>query len=255
MKLRLLSDLHLEFADFSPPSIDADLIVLAGDIWLQDKGIRWAAETFPPERIVYVLGNHEPYRGDLNETISRCRETAKRCGICFLEDDVAVISGVRVIGAVLWSDFRLQGDDQQRRRAMHLANRQVNDFRLIVVSDRDGRRRRLTARDVAARHAASRQFIERELSRPFPGRTVVATHFLPSPLSICERFQGDPLNPYFCSDLTALILEWQPDLWLHGHTHDSCDYAIGRTRVLCNPRGYLPDEPNPRFRPDLVVAL
>jgi Icc-related predicted phosphoesterase len=30
----------------------------------------------------------------------------------------------------------------------------------------------------------------------------------------------------------------RPALWLHGHTHGSCDYKLGDTRVVCNPMGY-----------------
>ena len=26
-----------------------------------------------------------------------------------------------------------------------------------------------------------------------------------------------------------------PDLWVHGHTHNSFDYTLGRTRVVVNP--------------------
>jgi Icc-related predicted phosphoesterase len=255
VKIRILSDLHLEFADFTPPQTSADVIVLAGDIWLRDLGVFWAAETFPPEKTVYVLGNHEAYRENLDETVARCRATAKRRGIRFLENDVAVIAGIRFVGAILWSDFCLMGNDFDRRYAMHLADRQINDFRLISVTDRMKRRRRLAAQDMAVRHMASRQFIECELKRPFPGPTVIVTHFLPTPLSISEKFRGDPLNPYFCSDLTAVIEEWQPDLWVHGHTHESCDYSIRKTRVICNPRGYLPHEAKPHFCPDLIVDL
>ncbi|MEO3430150.1 metallophosphoesterase [Pelagibius sp. CAU 1746] len=250
-----MSDLHLEFADFSPPPIDADVIVLAGDIWLRDFGVTWAAETFPPEKTVYVLGNHEPYREDLDETVARCRETARKRGVRFLEDDVAVIAGVRFIGATLWSDFKLLGHGFERRYAMNLADWHINDFRRITVSDDMGRRLRFSTRHAAARHIASRRFIEGELNRRFSGPTVIVSHFLPSPLSISEKFRGDPYNPYFCSNLTALIEEWQPELWIHGHTHESCDYSIGRTRVICNPRGYLPHEANPRFRADLTVPL
>jgi len=32
MKIRVLSDLHLEFRDWVPPESDADVVVLAGDI-------------------------------------------------------------------------------------------------------------------------------------------------------------------------------------------------------------------------------
>jgi hypothetical protein len=35
--------------------------------------------------------------------------------------------------------------------------------------------------------------------------------------------------------------------------HDSVDYEIGRTRVLCNPRDYYGD--NPAFDPALVVEV
>ena len=44
-------------------------------------------------------------------------------------------------------------------------------------------------------------------------------------------------------------------LWIHGHTHASCDYLIGKTRVLCNPRGYAPDDLNPCFDPYLIVTI
>ena len=30
-------------------------------------------------------------------------------------------------------------------------------------------------------------------------------------------------------------------LWVHGHNHQTVDYNIGSTRVVCNPLGY-PDE-------------
>jgi hypothetical protein len=42
MKIRVLSDLHLEFAGWTPPPADADVIVLAGDIHVGVRGIEWA---------------------------------------------------------------------------------------------------------------------------------------------------------------------------------------------------------------------
>jgi hypothetical protein len=32
MRIRVLSDLHLEFFDWVPPPVEADVVVLAGDI-------------------------------------------------------------------------------------------------------------------------------------------------------------------------------------------------------------------------------
>ena len=36
--------------------------------------------------------------------------------------------------------------------------------------------------------------------------------------------------------------ESEAQLWVHGHIHYCCDYTLGKTRVLANPRGY-PTEP------------
>jgi hypothetical protein len=42
-------------------------------------------------------------------------------------------------------------------------------------------------------------------------------------------------------------------LWIHGHTHESFDYVVNSTRVVCNPRGYAPMELNEAFDPVLTV--
>jgi Icc-related predicted phosphoesterase len=50
------------------------------------------------------------------------------------------------------------------------------------------------------------------------------------------------MNAFFVCDMTAHISERQPKLWIHGHSHDRCDYLLGTTRVVANPLGY-PSEP------------
>src|SRR5258706_1468382 len=47
LRIRIYSDLHLEFAPFLPPADDADVIVLAGDIANGAAGIGGGRETFP----------------------------------------------------------------------------------------------------------------------------------------------------------------------------------------------------------------
>jgi hypothetical protein len=47
------------------------------------------------------------------------------------------------------------------------------------------------------------------------------------------------------------------DLWVHGHTHSSFDYKLGKTRIICNPRGYpgtFGDMGND-FNPNLIVEI
>jgi hypothetical protein len=75
-------------------------------------------------------------------------------------------------------------------------------------------------------------------------------------LSIPDRFQFDPvcINPCYASHLDHLLGP-PVSVWIHGHTHDSLDYMQSGTRVVCNPRGYVPMEINPRFDPELVVEV
>jgi predicted phosphodiesterase len=65
MKIRILSDLHLEFRHWTPPEADADVIVLAGDIHVGIHGVEWARRSFPLNPVVYVPGNHEFYGGHM----------------------------------------------------------------------------------------------------------------------------------------------------------------------------------------------
>ena len=85
---------------------------------------------------------------------------------------------------------------------------------------------------------------------------VVVGHHTPSYQSIMGRYVGDKLNGAYASDLTDFI-ETHPQikLWTHGHIHNSADYMIGSTRILCNPRGYYGYEENENFKPEMVVEV
>ncbi|KAF5271786.1 hypothetical protein FQR65_LT17593 [Abscondita terminalis] len=63
MKIQIISDLHQEFG-MSELSFDkADIVVFAGDINLGIKGIQWIQSTIKSKPVIYVLGNHEYYKG------------------------------------------------------------------------------------------------------------------------------------------------------------------------------------------------
>ncbi|MFZ1641033.1 MAG: hypothetical protein WAV07_06250 [Candidatus Contendobacter sp.] len=61
------------------------------------------------------------------------------------------------------------------------------------------------------------------------------------------------MSPAFVSNLEDLL--GPARLWIHGHTHDTFDYLVADTQVLCNPRGYAPFELNPAFNPALVIEV
>ena len=62
------------------------------------------------------------------------------------------------------------------------------------------------------------------------------------------------MKAYICADLHCEFhADGGRELWVHGHTHDSTDYQLGRTMVLCNPLGYAGVEVNPFFKTDEAV--
>jgi hypothetical protein len=276
VKLLLLSDLHLEFAPFAPDpqAVDeADVVVLAGDIDKGAKGIRWAAETFPGKPVVYVAGNHEFYGGQWDATLAEMRAEAKPLGIHFLEDDAVELGGIRFVGCTLWTDFNYFPSAGLERRkgsmqaaAMQDAERGMNDFRLIKadplpdVQNTAGSTRgdRLTAQHTLDRHKWSLGFLGVELNGGGlpPTRTVVVVHHAPRAESVAPRYADHSLNPAFASRLPDDLLTGAT-LWVHGHTHASCSYQVGSTRVECNPRGYPLSGggfENPAFNPGLLVS-
>jgi hypothetical protein len=72
-----------------------------------------------------------------------------------------------------------------------------------------------------------------------------------------KRAAGSLLNACFVSDAERLIDGRRTRLWIHGHTHDSFDYWVNGTRVLCNPRGYARNgvNENPLFDPNFLVEI
>ena len=131
------------------------------------------------------------------------------------------------------------------------AERLMNDYRRVRLSPGYGK---LRAHDTARLHRRSLQWLREEIPRHAGRKIVVVTHHAPSLQSVPDRFRDDPVSAAYASPLDAFVASSGVHLWVHGHVHDSADYTIGGTRVLCNPRGY-PSEINERFQAGLVVDV
>ena len=256
MKIRLLSDLHLEFANWRPPPCDEDVVILAGDIAEGRSGIAWARKYFHDKPVLYIPGNHEYYGRDIDELRESLRASGRTHDVHVLDGDELIVDGVRFLGATLWTDFGISGNDPETvEAAMQKCQEGMADFHVIRRWGSS-----LRPEDTREIHQAQRDWLRRALSgctplgEGFTGPTVVVTHHAPSPRSIAPRFVGDTLNPAFASDVTDLMGP-QVALWIHGHMHNSSDYVERGTRVVCNPRGYMPLEPNPDFDPMLIVEV
>lgn len=243
-----MSDLHLELGEWTPPPLDVDAIVLAGDVMHGVGGIAWAARTFAGTPVLYVLGNHENWEHDADDIRRGVAEAAAGTPNVRVLDhsEHYLAEGVRVLGCTLWVDYRIHGADMQAQRMAEMAET-ANDFKNFSY-----RQRRCTPQDVLEWHTASRAWLEERLAAARPDETtIVVTHHAPSLQSLSPHRRARPMIVGAASDLEDMIVRTRPALWIHGHTHDDADYLIGATRIVSRQRGTPKNE---GYQP-LVVSL
>jgi Icc-related predicted phosphoesterase len=248
MRLHILSDLHVEFGPVRPSAVEADVVVLAGDVHTGENGFHWIQQNYPKVPVLYVLGNHEFYGENIPLLTRSIKELAKGSNVHVLENDRLELGDIVFLGATLWTDFRLYGDVVL---AEAIAATSMMDFQRIRTTPYYHRFRPPDARRL---HAESVTWLKRQIEEARGRKLVIVTHHAPSPRSISERYRGDPLNPAFASNLESIIESSGAALWVHGHIHQHADYMVGSTRVIGNPRGY-PQEGYTGFDPALVIEV
>lgn len=247
MKIQLYSDLHLEFEAFESAYDKADVVVFAGDIEIGVKGIRWLNSIGIDKPIIYVLGNHEYYKNTYPSLLSKAKEEIAGSNIHLLENESINIDGVNFHGCTLWTDFELFGDP---RIAGYECQQVMTDFKKIRKLPGYSK---LRALDVSLIHHKSRQWLSDSL-KSSTGPNVVVTHHAPSVQSAPEKHKEDIVTSAYASNMEAFIKEHEPNIWLHGHMHNSSNYLVGSCRVVCNPRGYK-GEFNPDFKHEMLIDV
>jgi len=245
LRLAIVSDIHVECAPWEPRRVDADVIVLGGDIATTPEAYRAVVEDVhernPDARIFCLLGNHEFYGLDLATAPAAYAKALTMPGVDLLDCGAVTIDGWRFAGATMWSDLSDPLDAETARQRM-------NDYRMIR-----NRGPLLTPKTTTQVFRRAVAFIRHEMEDHPGGRTVVLTHHAPSFHSAGPHGHDD-LTPAYCSGLNWLIRTHGPALWIHGHTHSVEDYVIGRTRIVANPRGYAGRELT-GWNPGLVIDL
>lgn len=247
MKLAIASDLHLEF-DKNLIKLNildqphADILILAGDIivgkYLLDDEESLYFQFFRSvcnkyQQVLYILGNHEFYHGNIESTPFRIKNILKSFdNLHILDNDGIIVDDTLFLGSTLWTDGYSQ--------ISHLPfvvkniNKGMNDFRFIAKGESV-----LSFKDTLSLHHEAMEFIGSSYEQREGMNVVVITHHSPSFLSCHPRFFNNHINYCYCSELGNFITNREDiSLWIHGHTHDPFDYNIGKTRVICNPRGY-----------------
>lgn len=247
MKIRLISDIHLEFGSFDLPVMENEIeqvLCICGDLNPSNKlyedqaGVNSTEYFFKSlegrfKDVIYITGNHEYYYGDVNTDDIKFEELCSKFNYTFLQGGMHKdIEDTRFIGATLWTDFE-NGDPL----CMYTCGSGMNDFRAIKDSSYRFTKT-FTPEQALERHYNHRNSIFDKVSLTKNLKIVIMTHHAPSYQSISRKYRINNMNGAYYSDLESEILETSPNLYLHGHMHQPFNYLIGETRVVCNPRGY-----------------
>jgi len=266
VEIRYISDIHSEmflrnmisveeFLEEALPVTEIDrerVLVMAGDMFRIDapflhcyavEVLNYVSKAF--KYVVYVPGNHEYY----GSSIEDCNRDLKHLfqqypNVKNLEEyNILTIGTTSFVGGAMWSDVQVKGPKVEA-----LVRRSLSDYTWI---------RDFTTKACTEIHKKCVEKIFK--TKKFIGmyensKLVVVTHHLPSYESVHEDYISSGVNPAFVTELREQILSLQPAVWIHGHTHKSCNYHIGKTNVVSNPFGYDWNE-NPDFSKEAVIKL
>lgn len=141
MKIALMSDVHLEFGDLPIEPVEADVLLLAGDIMVaadlaidNDRKKRFvdfidrACTTF--KHVIFICGNHEHYHGDFATSYEIIREAFKEYNnLLVMDREWQTIDDVTFIGGTLWTDM-----NKEDPHTLYAIKNYMNDYRIIKDS-------------------------------------------------------------------------------------------------------------------------
>ncbi len=254
MEIQYASDLHLEFdvndafMRRNPFIPKAEILVLAGDVsylhepMLNNVFFEKISEQF---KEVYIIpGNHEFYHKtfDVQQVIPSFQKKINK-NVSYINNKAIYKEGLRILFSTLWTAVSPD-------RTLYI-NRMMNDFRQCVYGDE-----RFEVKHHNSCHHSSRLFLERELSKPFDGKTVVVTHHVPFKSSRCKYSFGSNLSEAFHVDMERIFFDFKIDYWIYGHNHwNMKPFKINETFLCTNQLGYLERDEHKEFQRDAIIKL
>lgn len=246
----------MDLEDFDFPEVDADILVLAGDIDNGTDGVPKILDISDRyESVFYVLGNHEYYGQDVNTLREDIRKGFENSNVTVLIDRLDNLKRnagtneeqiLTIAGTTLWTDFFEEDIKEMQSARMFL--RDFNGEAGIMIGGE-----KYTVEDSVSSHNESVELLKwfQEAESMANHLKLVVTHHLPSAKLIDPKFANSAINGSFASKKDDLFKGI--NLWMCGHTHESFDEVINDCRVVINPRGY-PHEEN-GFNPELVIEI
>lgn len=233
VKIIFFSDLHLEFeSEFSIKNINADILILAGDICplaesyysvLEQKIFKYWGN----KPIIWIFGNHEYYTQNIMIDIEEnflAWVTINYPNVHILNNSSTKILGVEIFGGTMWTDFY-----HSNQFIMDKARISLGDFSSINVSKTE----KLTPEYSVELHKEFSSALAKWMKTTNQPKIVVTHHCPLKPTS------GNLLSyAFYSTDMEHVIQEQQPLVWIYGHTHSNYTHKIGGTIVTSNQHGY-----------------
>ena len=260
MKLRIISDLHLEFHDWKYSFAGEDCMVIAGDTCSKNADYRLhnLLEDINSYDIPVIMcgGNHDYFNCTYNNRLIELRGlNDKYTNIHFLENETFDFKNYRFLVTALWTDFNLYGNQPI---GMFDASRSIADFSLIHYGDeKTGKLRHLTPENALEFNKLARKFLEIELANcEKDGKTpIVVTHWQPTDEFTTPEYKNNLLNPYFTTSNVQEFFDPSLPVWVFGHGHSKLvDKVFCGTRFIKNTRGY-PSEHTKSFNDKFIIEI
>lgn len=229
-KIHIQSDTHVELGPHIGSTCISDITVCAGDngtFAQSDKLARYFDDIRKnTDEIIYVLGNHEFYHGDYQETLTLADKFAKEHGIHLLDETFGTqdleLNGIKFWGSTLWTDMK-EGDWFVKNKI----GNGFNDFHIVTNGDRN-----FSYQDTIDINTRTREKINWDAD-------IIITHHCPMVIEH-RRFPVDDITYGFCNTgLEKQIEESNIKYWIYGHTHDSRCVDVNGTTVISNQQGYM----------------
>lgn len=237
MKLRYLSDLHLEFIKSHkieqfikkiPPGID-EICILAGDIGNPyqsnyDIFMTFISKNF--KKIFVISGNHEYY--NKTKTIEETNE--------FLNNNYENYENYCFIGTTLWS--KITNPIYEINDVYNIPNFDYIQYNRLNMLSVD--------------------FLEDALQHN--ENCIIITHHMPSSSLIDIKYKTKEMLPYnqwfYCNmDEFIEINKNKIKCWIYGHTHTPSNVIINDIPFLCNPIGYPNENKKLNFETTINIGV
>jgi DNA repair exonuclease SbcCD nuclease subunit len=259
LRLRVVSDIHLEFRKNKGFSIqpfttvqpnDITGCILAGDIGhpMTFPYRQFLQQTKAKFQYVFVIaGNHEYYRQkgrhyDMATIDHNMEQICHDNGCIWLHPGTSYIipsTNIKVMGCTLWT--RIPSE------LSVIAEHGMNDYRQIVVEQRfEGDpwykpvfQRFLTPNDTTTLHQEAVEWIKAESAKARDNnhRIIMVSHHAPSFQMIHDRFRSDLLRFCYASNLEEIITD-PIVVWISGHTHHATHINVNGVQCIANCVGY-----------------